>query len=74
MINMNVKEEAKELVAAYDRGELDWADYERTAGGLADFWIESQFARVDCECDWSDEKCSRMAKRMTKELKSLGLP
>ncbi|NBT36419.1 MAG: hypothetical protein EBT03_12950 [Betaproteobacteria bacterium] len=73
MNNTEMKSEAAWLVAAYDSGELDWAGYKRTAADLAEFWIESQFARVDIDCDWSDAKCTRMGALMRKELRGLGL-
>lgn len=74
MKNNEIKADAAQLVNAFDAGELAWTGCARTAGDLADFWIEHQFARVDVECDWSDAKCARMAGRMTAQLKAMGLP
>lgn len=73
MNNNEIKAEAIKLINEFDAGSFENYVEERSAEALADFWIEYQFARVDIECDWSDEKCSRMHKRMKAALNGLGL-
>ena len=75
MINEpNVKADAAVLVAEFDAGNLSWAVEDRRAALLADFWVESQFARSDEDCDWTEEKSDEMFDLMVEELRGLGLP
>ena len=75
MINEpNIKQDAVSLVVEFDAGQLSWAVERRTATELAGFWLESQFARVDEDCDWDDQKCGAMFDAMAAELAAMGLP
>lgn len=73
MNNEQIKFDAVVLFSQLDQLIKSGYVQERTADALADFWVESQFARVDIECDWDEDKCDRMHKRMVKQLQALGL-
>ena len=69
---IDVAADAVFYLAAYDAGDLEGYVKERTPEAIADFWVESQFARSDWDCDWSSEKCHEMYVRMAAALRALG--
>ena len=72
-VQVNVYADARLFLAAYDSGELGDYVSERTAEAIADFWVESQFARTDVYCDWDDATAAEAFSAMRRELQALGV-
>lgn len=73
VVHVDVVSDAATFLASYDAGELEGYVTERTPEAIADFWVESQFARIDWDCDWSSERCHEMFARMVDALRALGV-
>lgn len=52
-----IRNEAIEYLRWYDADFEEFPYHDRTATAIADFLIESKFAAVDEDCDWTDEFC-----------------
>ena len=50
-----IRVEALEYLAEYDAEGSPYHD--RSADAMADFLLESKFAEVDDDCDWSPDFC-----------------
>jgi hypothetical protein len=58
MSKIEIEIEAIEYLHYYD-ADIDKGYYhERTPDSIADFLLESKFARVNEECDWNDAECN----------------
>lgn len=71
MEGIDIETEAREVLEAYDAGQLSWAVSERTANGLAQFWIDNWY-HYDREETSGDHDNLRL--QLQSELVRLGLP
>jgi len=68
-----VPSEARAVLADLD-SIVDGFGIERTADAAADWWLESQYARVDVEPEWTQAESDAYFEAMKAELIRLGLP
>lgn len=72
MDKAQIEAEAAEFKAAFEAGEMDWAELDGTAEHLADHWVEHQYAKPE-GCTWSEEEVDANFQAMKAALKALGM-
>ena len=68
-----IKAEAAKCKAAFEAGEVDWAELDGSAADLADFWVEYQYSLPE-DCTWTNEEVEENFEAMKEALKALGIP